>query len=135
MINELEAGEFSGLDMRTATDAPHIDNIATAAGQLMQAGVKQRVVIHCPEGAWGLQSGSEGQWVASRMLKQEEIVGSVGAGDAFCAGLLYGCHERWSLSRSIHLAHACARASLLCANAIDGAKSLEELLTELPDAA
>ena len=134
VINELEAGEFSGLDMRTAADAPHIDNIATAASQLMQAGVKQRVVIHCPEGAWGLQSGSEGQWVASRMLKQEEIVGSVGAGDAFCAGLLYGCHERWSLSRSIHLAHACARASLLCANAIDGAKSLEELLTELPDA-
>lgn len=135
VINELEAGEFSGLDMRTRDDAPYIDNIATAASQLMQAGVKQRVVIHCPEGAWGLQSGSEGQWVASRMLKQEEIVGSVGAGDAFCAGLLYGCHERWSLSRSIHLAHACARASLLCANAIDGAKSLEELLTELPDAA
>ena len=135
VINELEAGEFSGLDMRTIEDAPHIDNIATAAAQLLQAGVKQRVVIHCPEGAWGLQAGSEGQWVASRMLKQEEIMGSVGAGDAFCAGLLYGCHERWSLSRSIQLAHACARASLLCANAIDGAKSLDELKTELPDAA
>lgn len=135
VINELEAGEFSGLDMRTIEDAPHIGNIATAAAQLLQAGVKQRVVIHCPEGAWGLQVGSEGQWVASRMLKQEEIVGSVGAGDAFCAGLLYGCHERWSLSRSIQLAHACARASLLCANAIDGAKSLDELKTELPDAA
>lgn len=135
VINELEAGEFSGLPMRTAEDVPHIDNIAIAAHHLMQAGVKQRVVIHCPEGAWGLQAGSEGQWVASRMLKQEEIVGSVGAGDAFCAGLLYGCHERWSLSRSIQLAHACARASLLCANAIDGAKSLEELKTEIPDAA
>ncbi|WP_437890225.1 carbohydrate kinase family protein [Phytobacter sp. V91] len=133
VINELEAGEFSGLEMRTADDAPHIGNIAAAAARLLSAGVKQRVVIHCPEGAWGVQTGSEGQWVASAMLKQEEIVGSVGAGDAFCAGLLYGCHERWSLSQSIYLAHACARASLLCANAIDGAKTLEALLTELPE--
>ncbi|MGK9173561.1 carbohydrate kinase family protein [Yokenella regensburgei] len=135
VINELEAGEFSGLEMRTADDAPHIDHISLAATQLMNAGVKQRVVIHCPEGAWGLQAGSEGQWVASRLLRQEEIVGSVGAGDAFCAGLLYGCHERWSLVQSIQLAHACARASLLCANAIDGAKTLEELKAELTDAA
>lgn len=135
VINELEAGEFSGLAMRTADDAPHIDNIAAAAAQLLNAGVKQRVVIHCPEGAWGLQAGSAGQWVASQMLAQEEIVGSVGAGDAFCAGLLYGCHERWSLALSIQLAHACARASLLCANAIDGAKSLEALKNEIADAA
>lgn len=133
VINELEAGEFSGLEMRTADDAPHIDNIANAASHLMTAGVKQRVVIHCPEGAWGLQAGSKGQWVASRMLKQAEIVGSVGAGDAFCAGLLYGCHERWSLAQSIQLAHACARASLLCANAVDGAKSLEALKSEIQE--
>jgi sugar/nucleoside kinase (ribokinase family) len=68
------------------------------------------------------------------MLAQEEIIGSVGAGDAFCAGLLYGCHERWPLAQSIQLAHACARASLLCANAIDGAKSLEELKQEIDSA-
>ena len=36
------------------------------------------------------------------------------------------CHERWTLTESIKLAHACARASLLCANAIDGAKTLED---------
>ena len=32
-----------------------------------------------------------------------------------------------SLTESIYLAHACARASLLAANAIDGAKTLAEL--------
>jgi len=58
-------------------------------------------------------------------------VGSVGAGDAFCAGFLYGCHERWSLTDSVRLAHVCARASLLAANAIDGAKTLDELKTFL----
>lgn len=134
VINEMEAGEFSGLEMRLPDDSPHIANIATAASQLLAAGVRQRVVIHCPEGAWGEEPSREGQWIATQMLTQEEIIGSVGAGDAFCAGLLYGCHEHWPLAQSIQLAHACARASLLCANAIDGAKSLEELKQEIDGA-
>jgi len=133
VINELEAGEFSGLDMRNGDDAPDIDHIALAASQLLAAGVKQRVVIHCPEGAWGEALGEPGQWIASKQLDQEESIGSVGAGDAFCAGFLYGCHEAWPLTDSIQLAHACARANLLAANAIDGAKTLEELKTLIHD--
>ncbi|HEY4436250.1 MAG TPA: carbohydrate kinase family protein [Lelliottia sp.] len=131
VINELEAGEFSGLEMRDSSDAPNILHIAKAASQLLAAGVRQRVVIHCPEGAWGQMPGEQGQWVPSRQLEQDEIIGSVGAGDAFCAGFLYGCHEAWSLPESIALAHACARASLLAANAIDGAKTLVELEANL----
>jgi sugar/nucleoside kinase (ribokinase family) len=127
VINELEAGEFSGLEMRDSNDAPNIAHIAEAAAQLLAAGVRQRVVIHCPEGAWGETPGEEGRWIPSWMLEQEEIIGSVGAGDAFCAGFLYGCHESLPLAESIYLAHACARASLLAANAIDGAKTLAEL--------
>lgn len=127
VINELEAGEFSGLTMRDENDAPYIAHIADAAAQLLAAGVRQRVVIHCPEGAWGEARGEEGRWIPSWMLEQEEIIGSVGAGDAFCAGFLYGCHESLPLTESIYLAHACARASLLAANAIDGAKTLAEL--------
>ena len=131
VINELEAGEFSGLEMRDSSDAPNILHIAEAASQLLAAGVRQRVVIHCPEGAWGQMPGEQGQWVPSRQLEPDEIIGSVGAGDAFCAGFLYGCHEAWSLPDSIALAHACARASLLAANAIDGAKTLVELESTL----
>lgn len=131
VINELEAGEFSGLEMRDSTNTPNILHIAEAASQLLAAGVRQRVVIHCPEGAWGQMPGEQGQWVPSRQLEPDEIIGSVGAGDAFCAGFLYGCHEAWSLPQSIALAHACARASLLAANAIDGAKTLVELESSL----
>lgn len=113
--------------MRDGNDAPHVAHIAEAAAQLRAAGVRQRVVIHCPEGAWGEAANEEGRWIPSWRLTQEEIIGSVGAGDAFCAGFLYGCHESLPLAESIYLAHACARASLLAANAIDGAKTLEEL--------
>ncbi|WP_144243042.1 carbohydrate kinase family protein [Citrobacter sp. S-77] len=134
VINELEAGEFSGLEIRQPNGELHIPHIASAASELLDAGVRQRVVIHCPEGAWGETPDQDGVWIPSQYLAQEEIVGSVGAGDAFCAGFLYGCHERWSLTDSVRLAHACARASLLCANAIDGAKTLEELKAGMADA-
>ncbi|EFB2831240.1 MULTISPECIES: carbohydrate kinase family protein [Escherichia] len=133
VINELEAGEFSGLEIRLPNGEPHIAHIAAAARELLDAGVRQRVVIHCAEGAWGETPKQGGMWIPSRKLEPREIIGSVGAGDAFCAGFLYGCHERWTLTESIKLAHACARASLLCANAIDGAKTLEELQTEMSD--
>lgn len=127
VINELEAGEFSGLEIRRSNGEPHIEHIAQAGALLLESGVRQRVVIHCPEGAWGMEPGGEGVWVPSFHLTHEEIIGSVGAGDAFCAGMLYGCHEKWPLVESLKLAHACARANLLCANAIDGAKPLTEL--------
>ncbi|SUX87818.1 sugar kinase [Citrobacter koseri] len=52
VINELEAGEFSGLEIRQPNGEPHIPHIAAAARELLDAGVRQRVVIHCPEGAW-----------------------------------------------------------------------------------
>ncbi|WP_238924286.1 carbohydrate kinase family protein [Escherichia coli] len=133
VINELEAGEFSGLEIRLPNGEPHIAHIAAAARELLDAGVRQRVVIHYPEGAWGETPEQGGVWIPSQKLEQREIIGSVGAGDAFCAGFLYGCHERWTLTENIKLAHACARASLLCANAIDGAKTLEELQTEMSD--
>ncbi|HBD1723607.1 TPA: carbohydrate kinase family protein, partial [Escherichia coli] len=104
VINELEAGEFSGLEIRLPNGEPHIAHIAAAARELLDAGVRQRVVIHCPEGAWGETPEQGGVWIPSQKLEQREIIGSVGAGDAFCAGFLYGCHERWTLTESIKLA-------------------------------
>ncbi len=125
-INELEASEFSGLEIRLPNGEPHVANIARAASALLDAGVRQRVVIHCPEGAWAspYRSRALGTVMAATAggdYRQRR------RGDAFCAGLLYGSHERWPLTASLQLAHACARASLQAANAIDGAKTLPEL--------
>lgn len=79
-INELEASEFSGLEIRLPNGEPHVANIARAASALLDAGVRQRVVIHCPEGAWGVSRTEAGRWVPSWRLPPEEIIGSVGAG-------------------------------------------------------
>ena len=42
VINELEAGEFSGLEIRLPNGEPHIAHIAAAARELLDAGVRQR---------------------------------------------------------------------------------------------
>ncbi|WP_368761383.1 carbohydrate kinase family protein, partial [Klebsiella quasipneumoniae] len=72
-INELEASEFSGLEIRLPNGEPHVANIASAASALLDAGVRQRVVIHCPEGAWGVSRTEAGRWVPSWRLPPEEI--------------------------------------------------------------
>ncbi|MFC0226756.1 carbohydrate kinase family protein [Serratia aquatilis] len=128
VINELEAGEFTGLALRCADGTLQQHLMAQAAQQLMQEGVRQRVVIHCPEGAYGLEHSGEARWQPSWQLAANEIVGSVGAGDAFCAGVLYASHECWQLQETLQLAHTCARFNLLCANAIDGAQPLPVLM-------
>ncbi len=125
-INELEASEFSGLEIRLPNGEPHVANIARAASALLDAGVRQRVVIHCPEGHGASpvpKPGAGYRHVGYRRRDYRQRR----RGDAFCAGLLYGSHERWPLTASLQLAHACARASLQAANAIDGAKTLPEL--------
>jgi sugar/nucleoside kinase (ribokinase family) len=53
VINELEAGEFTGLALCTANGSLQQSLMAQAAEQLLQAGVRRRVVIHCPEGLTG----------------------------------------------------------------------------------
>jgi sugar/nucleoside kinase (ribokinase family) len=41
------------------------------------------------------------------------IAGTVGAGDALAAGVLFGLHEEWPMGRSLELGACAAAASLL----------------------
>ncbi|PIF21497.1 carbohydrate kinase family protein [Candidatus Pantoea floridensis] len=127
VINELEAQSLTGVQLRTAHGLAAPEAFAVAAAWLMQQGVRQRVVIHAPEGAWGQQTNGEGRWQPAWCLTPEEIVGSVGAGDAFCAGVLYASHEGWSLAETLKLAHTCASFNLHAANALDGTRPLAEM--------
>ena len=70
--------------------------------------------------------GKEGElWVPSRPVKT--IVSSVGAGGAFCAGMLYGLHEEWPLAQCMDLAHAAAGACLGHETTTDGLRPISEL--------
>lgn len=127
VINELEAQSLTGITLRTEQGVSPPAAFAAAAEALWAQGIRQRVVIHAPEGAWGSERQRGGQWQPAWRLSSEEIVGSVGAGDAFCAGMLYASHEGWPLDDSLKFAHTCACFNLRAANALDGARPLAEM--------
>lgn len=57
-----------------------------------------------------------------------EVVDTVGAGDSFDAGFLYGYLRRWSLERSLRLACVCGALSTQRAGGTDGQPTLEQAL-------
>jgi sugar/nucleoside kinase (ribokinase family) len=60
VINELEAQSLTGVSLRTSQGLAEPTAFAEAAAWLMQQGVRQRVVIHAPEGAWGQEKMEKG---------------------------------------------------------------------------
>ena len=66
--------------------------------------------------------------VPSLKIPPEEIKGTVGAGDAFCAGCLYGIYNNYTDTQILEFASAAAACNLLEANAVDGMKPRNEIL-------
>ena len=66
--------------------------------------------------------------VPSLKVPKEDILGTVGAGDAFCAGCLYGIYNNYTDTQILEFASAAAACNLLEANAVDGMKPRNEIL-------
>jgi len=110
-LNELEATWLTGLELKTESGIlPAI--VKKALGIIFDMGVKQRVVMHFPEGAMVLENGGQIMGQGSIRIPEKKIAGATGAGDAFAAGFLYGLHQEWSMNRCLELG-VCAAASCL----------------------
>ncbi len=111
VINDSESEILSGLSI--SIDGHFNKALALSAAQkLLDLGVNELVSIHHPEGAVALRKSGEHAFAASVNVPQDEIMGTVGAGDAFYAGMLFGLHENWLLDQCLALAHASAATSL-----------------------
>ena len=64
----------------------------------------------------------------SLKVPKDDIKGSVGAGDAFCAGCLYGLYNGYQSRQILEFASAVAACSLLEVNSVDGMKPKKEIL-------
>ena len=90
-------------------------------------GVSTWAVIHCPEIGCGLDENGNYVEVPSLKLPEGWIVGTVGAGDAFCSGVLYGAWKGMNLKEAIELATASAACSLSQAGATEGMRPVAEV--------
>jgi len=126
IINEVEAAEITDIPIRNEKVICK-DASMKAAQKLIQSGVQEIVIIHCPEGACLVDKSMKTYWIPSFILQREEIKGATGAGDAFCAGCLYGIHKEYAYEEILKLGHASARFNLLDPTSTEGAVSLKEL--------
>lgn len=128
VINEYEAEQTTGIPLRDADGGLIRGNLPGALKAMKALGVSRWAVIHAPEGGFGMDETGAYIQRGSLILPAESIVGSVGAGDAFCAGVLLGAERGWSIEQAIDLGIAAAASSLSDASATGGVCSAEEAM-------
>ena len=119
IINEVEAGALTNIE-------PKKENLIEIARALKGYGVTERVIIHTPK--LGICVSEKGETVVpSYELPEQFIAGTTGAGDAFCAGALYGIYQGKSDREILEFASSVAVASLSKADATGGIRTENEI--------
>ncbi|MDY2880944.1 MAG: carbohydrate kinase family protein [Candidatus Borkfalkiaceae bacterium] len=127
VINEVEAGMITGIEIRKGKEID-LSAMKRACAKLVSLGVKDVVSVHCPEVGVAMKADGEYFVVPSLDLPKGYIAGAVGAGDAFCAGMLYGFLTDMSPDKSLELASCTAVCNLSSTDSVSGARSLAETL-------
>ena len=119
IINEVEGGKLVGIE-------PTGENLVAIAQKLKAYGVQERVIIHTPE--VGICVSENGvQCVPAYQLPANFIVGTTGAGDAFCAGALIAIYQDKADEEILEFASAAAVAALSSADATSGLRTEQEI--------
>ena len=128
IINELEAQQITGIVLRDEADVLHEENMPAALRKLKEMGVSIWAVIHCPELGCGMDEHGNYHVFPSLQLPKGWINGTVGAGDAFCAGILYAAEMGMPMHEALKLGACSAAASLSEVGASDGVGTVLEVL-------
>lgn len=127
IVNEIEACGATGLSARNEDGQICLSALRCAAKKMFALGVKDTVVIHCPE--CGLLCRRDGSVTVLPSLDLPEgyIRGSVGAGDAFCAACLYSLWQNKTSEEILAFASAAAACNLSESDAVSGMRSSEKI--------
>ncbi|MBQ9070251.1 MAG: helix-turn-helix domain-containing protein [Clostridia bacterium] len=127
-MNEIEACGVSGLSPRDENGKILVQNIKKTMEIVMAEGVGQRVIVHCPEAGFCLNRSGEFTVVPSVILPDDYIKGSVGAGDAFCAGCLYGIYKGFDDKTILEFASGAACCNLSAVDSVSGMRDKDYIL-------
>jgi len=128
ILNEIEAGRTTGHKVRDGKGRLIPRAIADSVAALQERGNMELVAVHMPEGAYMCTRDGKKYSRGSLKLPANYIKGTVGAGDAFCAGMLYGLHEGWTAAKTLNLGSCAAAACLAQAGATDGLLPLNKVM-------
>jgi sugar/nucleoside kinase (ribokinase family) len=120
IMNEIEAGRIVGLTVRRPDRTLDSQALVAAVDKLAGYGNMELIAIHLPEGVYMRDRTGRRYAQGSLDVPKGYIKSALGAGDAFCAGMLYGLHEGWSFDDCAHLGTCTATACLADSTATDG---------------
>ncbi|MDR1797501.1 MAG: carbohydrate kinase family protein [Clostridiales Family XIII bacterium] len=130
-INETEAAAVTGVPLRDGGRLLE-GNLEPCARELAACGVAKWACIHMPELSCGLDVAAGAFYRRSSVQLPEGYVrSSVGAGDAFAAGLLLGLYRGEPLPEALRYGNAAAAVSLSSAGASVALKPLGDVLDEM----
>lgn len=127
IVNEIESSMVSGISPRNDDGSLNVENIKATMKVFLDYGVQDKIIIHCCEA--GFMMNKNGSFIAVPSLKLPAgyIKGSVGAGDAFAAGTLYGLYKGYDDQQILEFASCTAAMSLSEADSISGMKPKREV--------
>jgi sugar/nucleoside kinase (ribokinase family) len=126
-MNEFEAGHMVDSKIRVG-DGIDRDALVSTAQVLVQAGVRQWVIIHFPEGIFAVSPNGKRIFQPSLNLPTDRIKGATGAGDAVTAGVLFGYLEGLPMETCLVYGICAAAACLLHPSASSGVLPLPKCL-------
>ncbi len=126
-MNEWEASRITGLEIGEG-DTLDMDQVQAAAAQICHHTETLRVFIHFPQGVYSTNGRGEDVVQGSVRLPMDRIRGATGAGDAFCAGTLFGIHEDLPIPKCMELGVCAAAACLQFPTASDGVLPVDQSL-------
>ena len=127
IVNEIEASLTTEIPLRDANDFLIMENMKAVCEKLLDMGVNDLVVIHAPEGGYAMDQQKTYYEQASLTLPEGYIKGTVGAGDAFCAGILYSLYNEWDIKCALQIGAASAACCLSEINATDGLRDINQI--------
>jgi len=128
IANEIESSMISNIPARDNQGKIISENMKLICEALFAKGVNEMAVIHAPEGGWLMDRRGKFTFVPALDLPHGYIKGTVGAGDAFCAGMLYSIYKELDAEKALRLASAAAAACLSHENSIDGMRKISEIM-------
>lgn len=128
IVNEIESGMISGLSPYRSDGKLDTANIEKTARFISESGVSDKVIIHCKDAGFCYDTKSAAfTSVPSLAIPSDEIKGSVGAGDAFCAATLYSIYNNSDDRHMLEFASSAAACNLFASNSVDGMRSKSEI--------
>ena len=128
IINEIECCGIWKINAYDENGVLDKNALFDAMRKTVSCGVKDRLIVHSKKVSFIMDPDLNGTEVPSLNIPKEEIKGSGGAGDAFCAGCLYAIYNGYSDRQLLEFASAAAACNLFASNSVDGMKSKNEII-------